>query len=135
MPDYPYVYDSRAPRPIGLGGTRLRVFRRRPPAEGTEHEENSGSAEESDARWRQLLGQAVEELNESFGHSGVPFLCSLDEDEGGFSLKISRIPGPGETAGAEDAPEGVEEAVEPADLPRWLARLRARLGILVDEKA
>ena len=129
MPDYPYVYESTGPRPVAPGGTRVRVLRRRDQeAEGeTEQErEGEGSTERS---WRQLLENAVGELNDAFRRSGVPFHCLLEEDAQGLCLHVRR-------EGDDGVAEEVEEEVlAPSELPHWLTRFRTRLGILIDETA
>jgi hypothetical protein len=106
----------------------VRLFRRR---EGEEPDDRRSPQEEeaNDAAWEQLLEDAVAELNASFREDGVPFTCVLEEDEQGLSLSILRD-------GDGTPPREVEEAVlAPAELPSWLARLRLRLGLLVDETA
>ncbi len=129
MPDYPYVYASPAPRPVEPGGTRIRVFRRRPRKGEEGAEEERREAEERLARWREALTRAVDELNRAMEEAGLPHRVRLVEDSEGFLLHVS--------TGAEGAqpPLEAEELLDPADLPRWLARLRARLGLLVDETA
>jgi hypothetical protein len=129
--DYPYVYPEGPVRPVESGGTRLRVFRKRPQREGTENEQES-STDPHAAAWRELLEKAVAELNEGFQETGAPYACQLLEDDAGFLLRVARGAQEGEVPGSS---EKVEEILQPADLPAWLARLRAHLGILVDEKA
>lgn len=127
MPEFPYVYGTDPALPVGPGGTRLRVLRRRPRDEtrdGDRGPEQDGGGRED--AWRELLEQAVAELNRSFESARVPFVCTLDEDPAGFSLHVRR------TDAAAGGTEEVEELLEPAELPRWLARLRIRLGLLVD---
>lgn len=128
MPDSPYVYGTQAPRAVEPGGSRLRVFRRRAPARGEASEEARGSGDE--AGWRALLAEAVAELDDAFERAGTPWRCRLEEDEEGFVLRVSR-PSADQAPGPADE---VEEVLDPADLPAWLARLRARLGLLVDER-
>jgi len=127
MADPPLVYAAAGLRPVAPGGTRVRVLRRRPQQEGA-GEDASGDNREEEA-WRTLLVEAVEDLNASFLRAAVPFLCVLDEDEAGYTLHVRRQ-GPG----AEPA-DVEEETMEPQDLPRWLARIRTGLGLLVDETA
>lgn len=129
MPDYPYVDPSPAPLPVGPGGTRVRVFRRRQPEEEEQEESSPRDEEANDAAWEELLGQAVEELNAAFRQARVPFTCTLEEDEHSICLCVRRE-GDGPTAHAVE-----EEVLAPGDLPRWLLRLRLRLGLLVDETA
>ncbi len=128
MPDHPYVYASPAPRPVEPGGTRIRVFRRRPRQEEG-GEEDRREAEERLARWREVLAQAVDELNRAMEEAGLPHRVRLVEDAEGFLLHVS--------TGADGPHPALEaeELLDPADLPRWLGRLRARLGLLVDETA
>lgn len=128
MPDYPYVYPDSPLRPVQPWATRLRVFRRRPGA-GGQPEEPTGSSEAG--TWETLLREAVEELNEAFQQGGSPFTCALEDDEAGLVLRLRHAAG----HQAQEPPEEVEEVLEPADLPAWLGRLRARLGLLVDETA
>jgi hypothetical protein len=130
MPDYPYVYTSDPLRQVAPGGTRVRFLRRRP-RKGEEEESGTspeGGKDRGDPGWRSLLETAVQELNDSFRDAKVPFSCTLEEDEDGFTLQV-RPWGDGGDPGVE------EELLEPADLPQWLARLRSRLGILVDRTA
>ena len=140
MPDYPYIYDAKAAHPVGPGGTRLRVFRRRETAYeeegGGEQREDHESSSDREAAWRRLLNEAVEELNGSFRQSGVPFSCTLEEDDTGFCLRVFRQLHNQESEGAAAVAEEVEEeVVEPSQLPLWLTRIRSRLGLLLDEKA
>jgi hypothetical protein len=128
MADPPFVYATAAPRPVEPGGTRVRVRRRRPRGEGDDAERGAEGSLEEDA-WRALLVEAVADLNAAFQRAAVPFLCVLDEDEAGYTLHVRR-------EGAGEAPaELEEETLEPRDLPRWLARIRTGLGLLVDETA
>ena len=129
MPDYPYVYATPAPRPVEPGGTRIRLFRRRPRQEEEEGGEERREAEERLARWREVLTQAVDELNRAMEEAGLPHRVRLVEDAEGFLLHVS--------TGADGPHPALEtdELLDPADLPRWIARLRARLGLLVDETA
>lgn len=127
MPDYPYVYGQAPPRPVGPGGTRLRVFRRRPPREG---EAQVPAQAEEEAPWAALLESAVAELNASFLRSQAPWSCRLEEDQAGLLLRVIHKDA---AEGPDSMPEEVDEVMEPADLPAWLARLRARLGLLIDE--
>ena len=134
MPDYPYVYDTNATRPVEYGGARLRVFRRRGREdEGGEPDDHSSHGD-YESKWREMLRQAVDDLNDAFRRSGAAFLCALDEDESGFCLRVFRLGagGPGSDAMAEGVDE---EVVNPEELPLWLSRLRSRLGLLVDETA
>ena len=131
MPDYPYVDPSPALRPVGPGGTRVRLLRRREREAAPEDERGHRDEAANDAAWEELLGSAVEELNVAFEQAGVPFTCTLGEDEHSMWLTVSR-----QSSGHEGEPLALdEEVLEPADLPRWLARLRLRLGLLVDETA
>lgn len=131
MPDYPYVYGSSETRPISPGGTRIRLLRRR----GGQRQggETGANPEEEKERgehaWRALLEHAVEDLNASLRASGAPFACALEEDEAGFILRVRREGEPGEATEIE------EEVLAPAELPKWLSRIRSRLGILVDQSA
>lgn len=125
MPDSPYVYATGAARPVEPGGTRVRVLRRRKPEDEPDEEPREPGAED---RWRELLATAVDELNEAFREGGAAFRCTLEEDESGLCLHVHR------TGGQGPGPSDVEEVLDPADLPRWLARLRTRLGLLVDQK-
>ncbi|MBI5443543.1 MAG: hypothetical protein HY900_20325 [Deltaproteobacteria bacterium] len=134
MPDYPYPYAMNPTRPIGPGGARLRLFRRRPRPE-EEPGFETAPAEADLARWRELLAGSVAELNESFQASQAPFRCALEEDEAGVSLRLFRLAEDGSVSAPEGLPEEIEEHLELAELPRWLARLRSRLGIVVDERA
>ncbi len=128
MPDYPYVDPSPALPPVGPGGTQMRLFRRRE-REEPGRERSPQEEEANDAAWEGLLEDAVGELNAAFRRDGVPFTCVLEEDDRGFSLSILR-------EGDGSAPREVEEEfLDPTELPRWLARLRLRLGLLVDETA
>ena len=131
MPEYPYVHGSTEALPISPGGTRIRLLRRRRgEREGGEAEANpEGQKDRGEQRWRALLGQAVEDLNASLRASGAAFACALEEDEAGFILRFRRAGEPGE------AQEIEEEILDPAELPRWLARIRSHLGILVDQSA
>jgi len=130
MADPPFVYPAAGPRPVEPGGTRVRVLRRRPPREESEENpDERGEGQEEDA-WRALLLEAVEDLNASFRRASVPFFCELDEDEAGYTLHVRR-----EGAGGEVPSELEEETLDPRDLPRWLARIRTGLGLLVDETA
>ncbi len=132
MPDYPYVHAAAPPRPVQPGETRARVLRRGSGQGGAGREEGGeeGRARgpEDDA-WRQLLAEAVAELNGSLQRAGAPFTCTLEEDEEGITLRVRR--------GGEDgtAEEVDEETLEPDDLPLWLERLRVGLGLIVDETA
>ncbi len=131
MPDYPYVYappGTPPPRPVEPGGTRIRVFRRR---RGPAEEETGAGGEDAEERlrrWREALQEAVEELNAELAAAGLPHRVRLGEDREGFWLHVTGFP-PGAP------PLRVDELLDPADLPRWLARLRTRLGLLVDETA
>ena len=129
MPDYPYVDPSPAPLPVGPGGTRVRLFRRREPEEEPEEERSHRDKAANDAAWEELMESAVDELNTSFEQAGVPFTCTLGEDQHSMWLTVNRQ---NEDGGGESVEE---EVLEPADLPRWLSRLRLRLGLLVDETA
>ncbi len=131
MPDYPHVHGSLTVRPVGAGGTRIRLVRRRPgEAEGEETGENSAERKDQrDSAWRALIEEAVRELDASLRAAGAPFTCGLEEDEDGLILQVRRHRREGV------APEVEEEYLEPTDLPEWLARIRSRLGILVDETA
>lgn len=134
MPDYPYVYDTDAARPPGARSTRLRVSpRKRRQADDGALADDRGDdpSRESEASWRLLLEQAVVDLNSSFRQAGIPFSCTLDEDRAGFCLRVLRLTGDH----SEETSSIEEEALTPADLGRWLIRLRSRLGILVDETA
>ena len=106
------------------------MFRRRPRRE-EEPRVPAGAEDGREEHWRELLEAALEELNEAFRRSGAAYACHLEEDEAGFLLKVVRQGGP-PLSGISDE---VDEALEPADLPVWLGRLRARLGLLVDEIA
>ncbi len=132
MPDYPYVYGAQGPRPVMPGGTRIRLPRRRTPSEGGE-DRAGGQAGEGGGQdatpWKDLIREAVADLNASFQSSGAPFVCEIEEDAQGYSLVVRRF-GSGEPGEAIE-----EEALEPSELPEWLDRIRARLGILLDEKA
>lgn len=130
MADPPFVHPAAGPRPIEPGGTRVRVLRRRPSREeGEENPEERGEGQEEDA-WRALLLEAVDDLNASFRRASVPFLCELEEDEAGYTLHVRR------EGDAEGVPTELEEEIlDPRDLPRWLARIRTGLGLLVDETA
>lgn len=128
MPEYPYVYGADSTRPVAPGGTRLRIARRRPRREPEKEGQDPGKEGGEDSAWRELLEEAVAELNQAFRDRHVPFLCSLDEDPTGFCLHVRRT----DAVGGEDA---AEELIDPAELPQWLSRLRTRLGLLVDETA
>lgn len=128
MPDYPYVDPSPPLPPVGPGGTRVRLFRRQEHEE-PDQERSPQEEEANHAAWEELLKDAVGELNASFQRDGVPFTCVLEEEDQGFSLSVVRE-GDGGAARAVE-----EEFLAPAELPRWLARLRLRLGLLVDETA
>lgn len=132
MPDYPHIYGTPGPRPIAAGGTRVRMARRRTPSQSGEDRsgaEEGGGRDREAATWRELLQEAVADLNASFQRSGAPFACALEEDAQGYSLVVKRV-------GDGDTGEPIEEEIlEPSELPQWLARIRTRLGILVDEKA
>ncbi len=132
MPDYPYVYGEGPVRPIGPGGTTRRVFRKRATAQGGAPVEERYE-EGQDLAWRRLLEEAVEELNASFSRSQAPFACFLEEDGAGFALRVRRLDVEG--GASDEEGETIEDFLDPAELPQWLARLRAHLGILVDEKA
>lgn len=128
MPDHPYVEPSPPLPPVEPGGTQVRLSRRR---ERREPSQEQGPQDEAanDSAWEELLQAAVAELNAAFRDGGVPFRCELEEDAQGFSLSIRR-------QGDGSPPGDVEEVVlSPAELPRWLARLRLRMGLLVDETA
>lgn len=128
MPDYPYIYPEGPARAVETGGTRVRVLRRRPrqpeAERPAEHDSDPG-----EPQWRTLLEEAVRALNEEFERTGAPYFCDLLEDDSGFVLSV-------EAAGSgPNGSEETEEVLEPADLPAWLSRLHARLGILVDRRA
>ncbi len=128
MAEPPFIYPAASPRPVEPGGTRVRVPRRRPRDQETGAEGDEDKRREEDA-WRTLLAEAVDDLNASFRRAGAPFLCVLDEDESGYTLHVRR-------EGADGPFEELEEEpLAPQDLDRWLARIRAGLGLLVDEKA
>ncbi|MBI5015963.1 MAG: hypothetical protein HZB55_10785 [Deltaproteobacteria bacterium] len=127
MPDYPYVYPEGAVRPIQPGATRLRFFRRRPRSEG---EAEPHAAETPETAWGELLEAAIRDINAAFRQAGAPYTCVLEEDAAGFLLKVIHESGEPLRKGTAE----VDEVLEPADLPAWLARLRAHLGILVDER-
>ncbi len=129
MPDYPYVYGAAGPRPVEPGGTRIRVFRRRPRRgeEGGEQEDR-GSAEDRWAAWREALAVAVEELNRALEAEGLATRFRLVEEEAGLGLEVTGLP-----PGANLPP--LPEALDPGDLPAWFARLRTRLGLLLDRRA
>ena len=130
MPDYPYVYGTGALRPVAPGGTRIRLFRRRQEeTEGDKNEPPHGEQGQDQSGWAEMLREAVEELNASLLRAGAPFRCSLEEDEGGLVFQVRR------EGGQPGPPEVEEEILDPAELPRWLARIRSRLGVLIDEKA
>lgn len=128
MPDYPYVYPDAPLRAVEPESARLRLPRRR--ARRPEEAADPASVEGSEAEWRSLLEEAAGELNASFRVAGAPWHCHIEEDDDGFLLKVMRQ---GADSSAGDAEE-IDEALEPADLPAWLARLRLRLGLLVDER-
>lgn len=137
MPDYPYIYDTDGARPPGGRSTLLRVFprKRRKGDDGALADDRGDDpSRESEASWRLLLEQAVVDLNSSFRQAGIPFSCTLEEDRAGFCLRVLRLTGEG-SPGTSSIEEVEEEALTPADLGRWLIRLRSRLGILVDETA
>ncbi|WP_025322498.1 hypothetical protein [Deferrisoma camini] len=129
MPDYPYVYGTAGPRPVEPGGTRIRVFRRRP-RRGEEEggEQDRDSAEDRWAAWREALADAVEELNRALEAEGVATRFLLVEEEAGLGLEVTGLP-----PGANLPP--LPEALDPDDLPAWFARLRTRLGLLLDRRA
>jgi hypothetical protein len=107
------------------------VFRR-PRGEGQGEnagENREGGNEHGGPGWRVLLAQAVDEFNASLHASGSAFACALEEDEAGFVLQFRRT-----AEGGED-PEIEEELLDPTEFPKWLARLRSRLGILMDQSA
>jgi hypothetical protein len=127
----PLVHGTGGAQPVAPGGTRVRFFRRRRrEGEGEEAgREGENRDERDEAKWRALLEEAVEELNTAFRDAGVPTSCALEEDEHGLCLHVRRH-------GSGGASEELEEEVlDPADLPKWLARIRTRLGLLVDERA
>jgi hypothetical protein len=107
----------------------VRLFRRREP-EQEEGESPPRDEAANDEAWEDVLEEAVEEMNAALQRAGAPFTCNLEEDEHGFCLSVLRKGSGGE---AEYAIE--EEVLAPGDLPRWLLRLRLRLGLLVDETA
>jgi hypothetical protein len=132
MPDYPYVYATAPPRPVQPGGTRVRVLRRGAGHKGARREEGGDEGRDrgpEDEAWRQLLADAVAELNRSFQRAGAPFACVLEEDAEGILLRVRRQ---GEDGAAEDLDE---ETMEPHELPLWLQRIRVGLGLIVDETA
>ncbi|GAB6063019.1 hypothetical protein [Deferrisoma palaeochoriense] len=125
MPDYPYVYGTAAPRPVEPGGTRIRVFRRRREEQG---EEGGEEAADRWAAWEEALAEAVEELNRDLEAQGSGVRVHLAEEEGSLFLTLTGLPGA--------LPSPLPSApLDPADLPRWFARLRSHLGLLVDETA
>lgn len=131
MPEFPYVYGLGSPRGVEPGGRRIRFLRRRA-GKGGDSEDPAEKPEEHDAEeasWRVLLEDAVEQLNASFGRSAIPFLCVLEEDENGLSLRIRREGEDGSTETVD------EEILERSEFPRWLERIRSQLGLLVDETA
>jgi hypothetical protein len=135
MPDYPYIHGTGGPQPVEPGSTRVRFFRRRRGGgEGEGDQERDEATRDSgehkdESKWRTALEQAVEDLNSSFRDAGVPMVCALEEDEHGLCLHIRRH-------GSDGTSEAVEEEVlDAADFPKWLARIRSRLGLLVDERA
>jgi hypothetical protein len=133
VPDYPYVYAEGPVRPIQPGATRLRVFRRGPRREGEPESPITAAGstrDDRDTRWRRLLEAAVGELNATLRKAGAPYVCHLEEDEAGFLLKVIHRDG----EPLEEGPDEVDEVLEPEELPAMLARLRTRLGILVDER-
>ncbi len=126
MPDYPYVYGAPASPPVDPGGTRYRLGRRRPRRDGRAGEDagDRGGDDERHEAWRSLLGDAVDALNRSMGASGRPHRFALEEDAGEFWLRVVLPEG-----------SGVEERLDPAELDRWLARLRAQVGVVLDREA
>ncbi|MDW7712390.1 MAG: hypothetical protein SCH98_18130 [Deferrisomatales bacterium] len=110
----------------------MRVLRRRPRGESATEPEPGRAAPEPGAEeraWREMLAAAAQELNESFRASGAPFLCAVEEDPEGITLRVSRL---GEEGRTEDVEE---EVLDSRELPVWLGRLRLGLGLLVDETA
>lgn len=106
----------------------MRVFRRR---RGPAQEETGAEGEDTEERlrrWREALQEAAQELNAELAAAGLPHRVQVGEDPEGFWLHVTGFP-PGTPS------LRVDEPLDPADLPRWLARLRTRLGLLVDETA
>jgi hypothetical protein len=134
VPDYPYAYGVNPVHPIGPRGARLRFFRRRAGEEEQTAPASPAGVDEM-ARWRELLSGSVAELNASLERSGAPFRCALEEDDTGLSLRVFHLAEDGSAPPLDPLAEEVEEHLDPADLPRWLERLRSRLGIVVDERA
>ncbi len=132
MPDYPFTYAAAPPHPVAPGGTRVRLFRRR--ARPGEEAPREGPGEEEPSGWRALLTAAVAELNEAFAKGAAPFSCVLEEDRRGLSLRILHLSEDGSPVAPQGPVEEIEEFLDPAELPRWLARLRSHLGILVDDR-
>ncbi len=130
MPDYPYIYQTGAPRPVEPGGTRLRFFRRRREETAQQQDQDAGKDDHpaTEPPWSEVLEQAVADLNAAFRQAGAPFTCSLEEDDAGYTLIVR-------AEGAAGSTQEIEEVLEPSEFPRWLSRLRARLGVLVDETA
>jgi hypothetical protein len=131
LADYPSVFPENPVFPVGPGGTQVRVPRRR-----TRREEKNPPRESDESEWRELLERAVAELNEEFRKHRTPYACRLHEDDTGFLLRVLRLDTPHPRLETPEGPseEISEELLEPSDLPAWLARLRAGLGILLDRE-
>lgn len=128
MADYPSVFPEGPVFPVAPGGAQARIPRRR-----NRREEKEPPRDSYEAVWRRLLEEAVADLNEEFHRTGAPYACLLLEDDTGFLLRVSHLDGASRQEGDPGIQTGVaDELLEPADLPVWLARLRAGIGILVD---